>query len=294
MARPKAVVLMPAYNQDRYIAQAIHSVLTQVTNFPFELWIGDDASTDGTRPIAEQYYNQDKRVKLIGHHTNKGLAHNLSVLWDSSDSDYIAMLEADDLWCSRHKLQTQVDLMEKNPDMALCFTKTHLMDTLNAKPRRDSWPYRPVTKPVGARDILRRNLIANCSVLYRRQFKLSDYPWLLGLPYCDIALHALHAMSGSIGYVPQTMAIYRLHAQSAFEQKSLRERLRLSAVVYETLVERLPKPYSDYAQQTLAVMYTGLGLLTFEKTSGRWECIPLAAEQVYHLLSLSLSIRRSQ
>lgn len=91
--------------------------------------------------------------------------------------------------------------------------------------------------------------------MYRRQVVPH---WVWGLPYCDLALHALHA---PIGMVPQTLTYYRNHPESMFTSKSWPARLRLSIPVYRALATRLPEPYAKTARETYVLAQLGLGLL---------------------------------
>jgi glycosyltransferase involved in cell wall biosynthesis len=257
---------MTAYNQEKYIAQAIESVLSQQVNFPVTLLISDDCSTDSTLSIAMRYkHSHPDKVRVLTSSSNQGLARNFCSTWIQCDSKYIAILEADDFWCSPRKLQTQVSFLESHPRFSMCFALTNLLDE-NGSNRHDQWPYHKLTKQTfTATDIIRHNLIANCSVMYRANvldsLLASFYPWLLSLSYLDIALHILHAIHGPIGYVPDIMATYRLHNGSSFEYLPYEERLAQSAIVYTALSENLPDPYCYEAQQTLVLMKQGLAFL---------------------------------
>ncbi len=105
---------MPAYNAGKYIAEAIASVLHQTfTNF--ELLIVNDGSTDDTVAIIESY--QDSRIVLI-HQENKGIAAALNAGLKHARAPYIARFDADDI-CYPHRLETQVEFLNNNPDYIL-------------------------------------------------------------------------------------------------------------------------------------------------------------------------------
>jgi glycosyltransferase involved in cell wall biosynthesis len=286
---PVVSVCMTTYNQAPYISEAIESVLCQETSFPFELVIGEDCSTDKTLEICRQYQTRYPEViKLHPRHPNLGFAKNLALTWAECKGQYIAILEGDDLWCSPSKLQEQVDFLQANPDYSMCYTKTNIKS--EEPNRHDQWPYRQTRKnTLTTSDILRHNLIANCSVMYRRAFpQLPE--WTLSLPYFDICLHSLHSLNGPVGRIPKIMATYRLHGSSSFESKSYLERMRLSSVVYAELANHLPSPYCHQATETLLMMYLGLrrwrdSLQAFLRLPPKyqltWPAIP--AEQLYHM-----------
>ncbi len=107
-------VLMPAYNAEEYIREAIDSVLAQ-TYTEFELLIVNDGSTDRTESIIQSY--ADERIKLISQE-NKGVIGALNTGLMHANGKYIARFDADDV-CLPERLQVQYDFMESNPDHVL-------------------------------------------------------------------------------------------------------------------------------------------------------------------------------
>jgi glycosyltransferase involved in cell wall biosynthesis len=256
----KVSVCMTAYNQEAYIADAIESVIYQAGDFPVELIIGEDHSTDRTLDICQHYRAyHPKLIRVCPRHKNVGLGKNLALTWAECEGPYIAMLEGDDFWCSPVKLKKQVELLEAHPDYSMCFTLTNIRS--DSPQRHDQWPYRKTIKDtLTATDIIRHNLIANCSVMYRKAF---HYPpdWVQTLPHCDIALHVLHAMNGPIGYIPELLSTYRLHDGSYFENQPYVDRLKRATTIYRKMAKYLPPPYSFQVKQTLALMHQGLVLV---------------------------------
>src|SRR5437762_2491810 len=115
-------VLLTTYNHEKYIAQALDSVLMQETNFDFELVILEDCSTDSTRDIVLAYQKKHPRkirLRLAKRnvHSNKPFAEE----FQAAPSPYIAMLDGDDYWSSPAKLQKQVEFLKVHPDYMLCF-----------------------------------------------------------------------------------------------------------------------------------------------------------------------------
>jgi len=258
-------VCMTTYNQEKYVAEAIESVLAQKTSFPVQLVVGEDCSADNTYQVCQRYAALYSSITLQHRSYNMGLARNLALTWQECKGKYIAMLEGDDYWCSHDKLQRQVELMEHHPEYSMCFTTANVKDETNSDNHRE-FPYRKSRKvSLNLPDIIRHNLLANCSVMYRGGLVPQLPKWMLGLPCLDLALHCLHAQYGDIGYISEHMAIYRLHSGSSFECKSLVERVRISTEVYAALAQYLPYPYCEQARQTLVLMYAGLILYDLYK-----------------------------
>lgn len=121
-AKPKVSVVMITYNHEKFIEQAVNSVLMQETDFDYEIIIGEDCSTDRTREILIELQKQHPdKIKLVLQPRNVGGIPNLISAFDMAAGDYVAFLEGDDYWTSPHKLQRQVDYMEAHPDCLLCF-----------------------------------------------------------------------------------------------------------------------------------------------------------------------------
>ena len=111
---PMITVLMPAYNAEHYIAEAIASVLQQ-TYANFELIIVNDGSTDGTRNVIRTF--KDARIKLI-EQTNKGVAAALNTGLEYARAPYIARFDADDV-CYPERLEKQLGFLQNNPEYIL-------------------------------------------------------------------------------------------------------------------------------------------------------------------------------
>ena len=121
---PLVSVQMATYNHERYIRRAIESVLEQKTDFPFELVIGEDCSQDKTRDICIEYQKRypDKIRVLWWHENVRKLGGNSRRIAARCRGKYIAVCEGDDFWVSPQKLQKQVNILERNPSVGLCFT----------------------------------------------------------------------------------------------------------------------------------------------------------------------------
>lgn len=117
---PIVTILMPTYNHERYISQAIESVLAQKTNYPYELLIHDDCSTDSTLAIAQNYTTKyPDKIKIFTEEENQGLLKSYKRLIEQSNGKYLAILESDDYWLDENKLQIQIDFLESNSDYGI-------------------------------------------------------------------------------------------------------------------------------------------------------------------------------
>jgi len=123
----KVSVVMPVYNEEKYVAFAIESILNQTfTNFQFI--IVDDNSVDESKNIIKSF--DDSRIKLIENNHNGGIGHSLSTCLDSVTGEYIARMDADDI-AHPKRLQAQVDFLNSNPDKLVVGSSMYLIDTNN-------------------------------------------------------------------------------------------------------------------------------------------------------------------
>jgi len=111
-------ILMPAFNREKFIGQAIKSILDQ-THQNFELILYDDGSTDSTRSIMDEALFQDDRIKVLYSDENKGVAHARNVLLDACRYSYACWQDSDDISKS-HKIEIQLKYMNS---YTMVFTK---------------------------------------------------------------------------------------------------------------------------------------------------------------------------
>jgi glycosyltransferase involved in cell wall biosynthesis len=209
---PKVTVFCLAYNQAKYIRQCLDGILTQETNFGIEILINDDASSDGTRRIIQEYAKKHPGIiKPVLQKTNqysKGKRNFIiRYLMPKMRGEYLAICEGDDYWTDPKKLQKQVDFLDANPDYALCFHKVLVKyedgsvdDQVYPDVANKSWYTRA--------QLLKLNYIQTNSVMYRRQ------------AYDDVSnqvtpgdwyLHLYHAQFGKIKLIDEVMSVYRKH-----------------------------------------------------------------------------------
>ena len=153
---PRVSVLMPAYNVEKYIGEAIESVLNQTLD-DFEFIIVNDGSTDNTAKIVEQYAAQDKRIRFINHKKNRGIVETRNELLDCADGEYAAFCDSDDISLPE-RLRVQVDFLDKNPDVSV------VSAALRTMPKNEVW--RVVEQP-GVLDFYIANPVPNAVAMFR-------------------------------------------------------------------------------------------------------------------------------
>lgn len=117
-------VVMITYGHEKYIRQAIESVLMQECNFEFELIIGNDQSPDNTDKVIQEILVNNpnsNKIKYFNHKQNIGFMENHIFVLNQVKGKYIAICEGDDYWTDKQKLQKQFDFLENNSDFGMVF-----------------------------------------------------------------------------------------------------------------------------------------------------------------------------
>lgn len=125
----KVSIICTSYNYGRYLPTALDSFVAQQTDFPFEIIVVDDGSTDGSREILQAYAQRYPDLfRLFFNASNKGLTRTWIDICQEARGQYIARCDADDYWLDDRKLQKQVDLLESTPGSAWCNTDYNIID----------------------------------------------------------------------------------------------------------------------------------------------------------------------
>ena len=216
----KVSICMITYNHEKYISQAIDSVLTQKTNFDFQLIIGEDCSQDKTREIVINYQKKYPQIiRLLLANKNQGMMANWIKTLQVAKSQYLAVLEGDDYWTDRYKLQKQVDFLDKHPNHSLCF---HSVEAFYQDQPDKTYLIPSKTENFNFKSLLQHNFITACSVMYRHGLVKKIPDWFLSLNIGDWPYHLLHASKGKIGFINQVMARYRRHSNSYCSQPKVK------------------------------------------------------------------------
>ncbi len=212
----KVSITMTVYNHEKYIEQAIESVLKQQVNFKYELLIGEDCSTDNSLALIRKYEDREQ-VKIFAREKNMNQLkiRNGLDLKLRTKGEYVITLEGDDYWSDVHKLQKQVDFLDTHPDYIACAHKFSVVD-------RDGTPYHdedfecqflqdnPYNQEVFEKGLMLSHLN---TLMYRNFFRdksadirlFTDFTGMGG----DYLLHAWLVLHGKIYCLPEVMSCYR-------------------------------------------------------------------------------------
>jgi glycosyltransferase involved in cell wall biosynthesis len=238
--RPLLSVVLRTFGHAPFIAQAIESVLLQKTDFPFELVVGEDCSTDGTREIVQAYARHFPDViRPVLPERNIGHGEMLRRALAATRGELIAYLDGDDYWTSREKLAKQVAFLRDNPDCHDCFHDVSLVYDEAGVPSGAVSP-RLAEEHFGIEQILMECFVPAPAMMFRRgvfeelEREAFDSAWL------DWIIHVQAATHGPLGYLPETLAAYRVHRGGMFSALDRVSQLKEDDYFYARLLRQLP------------------------------------------------------
>jgi len=214
----KLSVTVITYNQENFIEETIDSILSQKINVPFEIVVGDDASTDKTPEIIQKYVEKYPNIiKPIYREKNLGHTGNYIETTREAKGEYIAHLDGDDLMLEG-KLQKQVDFLDKHPECAMVHHLVNFIDkqgNITGKTKAKS----ATTGTIN--DIIRQNHIINSSNMYRGAC-LDEHFYSIphNLMLHDKLAHMIKTQYGKVCVIPEILGSYRVYSESIFKSAS--------------------------------------------------------------------------
>ena len=237
MDNPLVSVLMLTYNHKPYIAQAIEGVLQQKTEFPFELVIGEDCSTDGNREIVFEYQNKyPDIIRVITSEHNIGARKNEYRIMKASRGKYLGFCEGDDYWHHPQKLQKQVSYLEAHPDVGLVHSDVAYYDVVTGETIPS---YYTQNKLLHSTDNIVREMIElkycvrTCSAIVRRDileeiYSTCQYEMREKFLMTDLQIWIEIAYRSKVAFIDEPLATYNVLPESACHSKDTEERIKFS------------------------------------------------------------------
>lgn len=239
--KPLVSVCMPTFNHERFIAKAIEGVLIQDCDFPVELLIGEDESSDQTRSICQRYAEahpeviklvlgrREDVIRIQGRETGRA---NIVQLLSQATGKYIAICEGDDFWVNPNKLQIQVNFLERNLEYGYCFHDAMLVDE-NGVPTQGAFTPSGGTGDYPLENFFHSNKTATCTKLFRastiqpppKAGQVLAYDWLLSI---------WSGERGKIHFFDECWAAYRVHSGGLWQRL---DAIEMEEASYSSLFE---------------------------------------------------------
>lgn len=224
------------FNHAAYLRECLDGFLMQKTNFDFEVIIHDDASTDETKSIIEEYNQNHPGVFFPMYQTENQFSKGVRGImarfnFPRCRGKYIALCEGDDYWTDPLKLQKQVDFLEENEEYSICFHKVHILN--NGELVKDfitEERYDEITNfPISQISLFNHsNFIHTPSVVFRKSTE--EIP--LENKYSPVGDYFLYYWLSQYGYIHrinQVMAVYR-HGNGVYSKLSEIKKHKISEI----------------------------------------------------------------
>lgn len=247
MKKPKVSVCLITYNHEKYIRQCMQSLVDQQTSFDYEIIVGDDASTDGSRAIIREFaLRYPDLVKVLSHEENVGPSQNYRDVHFQARGEYLAHIDGDDYWMP-WKLQLQADFLDAHQECvavycnALVLTDDHkFLGVFN--------DHIPEVFDLGFL-LAEGNFLNNSSLCYRSRYRERVVPHA---HFLDYLVHLRLGCSGKLGYLNKVLVVYRVGSETSILVQ-MTDKCRLLS--WETLQAAQHMPVSKAVQRNAVSLF---------------------------------------
>ncbi|MBR5627561.1 MAG: glycosyltransferase [Thermoguttaceae bacterium] len=221
--RIQVSVLCLTYNHEKYIRDALEGFVSQKTNFPFEVLVHDDASTDGTADIIREYERRYPEIIRGIYQTENKYSTGCDLLqeyvYPLIRGKYIAFCEGDDYWTVPYKLQKQFDALEAHPEVDICAHAVRVIK--NGKPGH---PVAPADHDTlfSVEEVIEGEggFVGTASLMYRTEIVLHPHLQFPQIYYIDYAWQISGSLRGGMLYLNDIMAVYRYAVTGSWTQRT--------------------------------------------------------------------------
>ncbi|MFD2203181.1 glycosyltransferase family 2 protein [Shivajiella indica] len=237
---PKVSVCMITFNHERFIIQAIESILMQKCDFEVELIIADDASTDKTGEIIQEILKKQSgkhSIEYFRHSKNIGMSKNFYWALKKCTGKYIAFCEGDDYWTDPYKLHKQVNFLEMNKSYSLIFTRFKLLHERENIFKNDSYEKFFIDQDFIELDIEKLEKgwhLGTQTLMFRKEcFDFNEnerYEY-----FRDVHLFYYFLLKGKVAIISSFTSVYRIHENGVYSSKSYLERTEIGLKCYQEL-----------------------------------------------------------
>jgi glycosyltransferase involved in cell wall biosynthesis len=264
-----ASIVVTSYNHGPYIAQCLTGILEQTTERRLEIVWYDDASTDDTVAIGEQILMNSKHEIIRLHNRNNRHERKIPGLLDEIEQcrgRYIFFLDGDDCWIVPNKVDLQIDALELNPDVSLCFTPAYVISGNNNKPLGVLCQHSNVEKIFTLDEVIVGDggFMPTISLCIRSEIFTSAPNWIFEkLTVGDYPLQVVASAPSGALYLPDITCIYRQNVEGSWTTTVFnndKKRLDFEADFIDLLV-RLHNYYPGHSKSFAQLVYSHFSAL---------------------------------
>ncbi|MBQ7504404.1 MAG: glycosyltransferase family 2 protein [Ruminococcus sp.] len=221
----KVTVVCLTYNHKNFIRHALEGFVNQKTDFPFEVIVHDDASTDGTSDIIREYEEKyPEIIKAVCQKENKfsqGISPTRTYVFPKVRGEYLAICEGDDYWTDENKLQIQYDYMRTHPECALCVHQATMHDFFKNTDEN-------FTKYTENREFSVDELIPLGGGAFATNSMVMKKCVYMDMPECfkakgfsDYQVMINGALNGTVYYMARNMSVYNFGVAGSWTQRTM-------------------------------------------------------------------------
>lgn len=211
--KPLVSICCIAYNHEKYIQKTIEGFLIQKTSFPVEIIIHDDASTDNTAKIINDYYtkypNLIKPIIQKKNQYSKGIKPLANFVFPKAIGKYIAICEGDDYWIDPLKLQKQIDFLEHNPNYSMCFHNAFVFE--DKRPLK-SYLFNIIetSREITFKELISSWIVPTASICFKKEYIMNLPKWTnsSNIISGDVVMTISLINKGKVYYFQDIMSVY--------------------------------------------------------------------------------------
>lgn len=264
----KVIVAITSYNLEKFIAQALDSVLAQKTNFEYKIIIADDCSTDNTLNIIMDYRKKHpNKIEVLSMDVNIGSLKNSNRIFDGLKCEYFSFLDGDDYWVGEDRLQKQIDFLDNNKEYSMCAGDTLYLK--NGDINNHVVPEKYLNKKYTFNDFLKDKM----PFFHTSAITVRNTIFINGLPKCyreaeetfeNCALRGedfrriLHLEMGPLYAFDEVFSVYRIHDKGFWQGSTQTRRLIESVIGWNFYSKYFNGRYGDFFRRKTTSEYRNL------------------------------------
>lgn len=267
---PLVSICCLTYNHEEFITQTLEGFLMQKTDFAFEILVHDDASNDNTPNIINEYSIKYPKlfrpILQLENQYSKGVNINATIQFTRANGIYIAICEGDDYWTDPLKLQKQVDFLNNNNDVSLCFHNCAVIFEKDAIHDR-GLKIIEKNRKYNASEILKHWVIPTASVMFRKDLLSEEYRIRASnkkFMYGDIILFLSMAERGDLYGLTDFMSTYRRHTGGVTNVSLTIKHYERRVEHLEELIKVFGLKYREALSDLISFSYANLFVLNLQ------------------------------
>lgn len=284
----KMTIIMPSYNNGQYIRQALDSILEQEVNFHYQIIITDDCSQDDSPQIIQEYEQKyPEKILALYSEQNQRLFRNVLKALKKMDSEYFCVLDPDDYWTDKKRLQTAIDFLDEHPDYTIYATNEYKLFNDGTVSVYHNY-HGVTTKTSTYMDFLKgKAVLSNTPASTYRNVYFSngiprEYLEVVGTRFeemfrADFARNLIHLKLGKAYFVNQCIGYVRYHGKGLASSLMEYEKYITSAYAHIALFEFFGKINETEYVRIISNLYTTAVKLYFYYIISKK--IPIMTEQ---------------